>query len=440
MTPVDCKGRAWQLQGSKIQASPPVLKPGAWHRSAEIRKTLPRRYDAVILDDDALGRLLFAPNPAQTFAGMLHTRGHLALSPYSTSGEVKEAGMFFGRERLLREISKTETPRHMVVGPRRVGKSSLLRQLQQTLADKRPNLEVHYLDLLGLSDPARVLKRLKRKLGGPDADGPDTIPALLEHRFSGADKPGLLLIDEVDGLIEQDAKAGYPVFTGLRTLQAEGICSYVVTGYRYLYRNALNQDSPLYNFATLEILGALDETQAVDLATVPMARLGIAYADDDTPKEIARRTGGYPAIVQLLCHHILKELKEGTLVIEPQHLEAAVASHDVQEALHTIFEMNVTDPASKILVHRLVAKEAFTMKTAHQTLQSLTEAQVPIGIVETLLRDLIISGFLKETGGRYGWTIPILREIIAATDSYRVEQLEKELAPDPAAWATRLGG
>jgi hypothetical protein len=144
--------------------------------------------------------------------------------------------------------------------------------------------------------------------------------------------------------------------------------------------------------------------------------------------------------VQLLCHHILKELKGGTLVIEPEHLEAAVASRDVQEALHTIFEMNVTDPASKILVHRLAATDTFTMKTAHQTLQSLTEAQVPIGIVETLLRDLIISGFLNETGGRYGWTIPILRDVIVAADNYKVEQLEKELPPNPAAWAARMGG
>ena len=424
----------------QVAGLPFVIIAVGRHMTSDIKAIIPKRYDALILDDDALGRLLFAFIPLQTFAGMLLTRGHLALSPYSISGEVKEAGMFFGRERLLREIAKTGMPRHMVVGPRRVGKSSLLRQLQQTLAATRPNLEVHYLDLLGMDAPEQMLKKLQRKLPVKDADAVDSIPAILERRFSGPRKPGLLLLDEVDGLIERDAQDGYPIFTALRSLQAEGICSYVLTGYRYLYRNALNQDSPLYNFATMEILGALDENEAFDLATVPMARLGITYASNDIPRRIARRTGGYPSIVQLLCHHILKALKGGTLVIGPEHLDAVEKSSEVRNELFTLFEMNVTGTASKVLVYRLVSEAAFSMKNAHETLQALTALRVPIGIVETLLRDLIISGFLREAKGRYTWTIPIFQDLIAAADTYIVAQLEKELPQHPEAWAVRIGG
>jgi hypothetical protein len=45
-----------------------------------------------------------------------------------------------------------------------------------------------------------------------------------------------------------------------------------------------------------------------------------------------------------------------------------------------------------------------------------------------LATGICIFGFLTESDGQYSWTIPILRDLIAAAAPYIVEQLEKELS------------
>ncbi len=89
----------------------------------------------------------------------------------------------------------------------------------------------------------------------------------------------MLLIDEADALVEADAKRGYPLLSELRTLQAEGACSFVLTGYWHLYRRTLDHGSPLYNFAPVRRLGPLEPEAGSALATEPMARLGLTWAD-----------------------------------------------------------------------------------------------------------------------------------------------------------------
>jgi hypothetical protein len=113
------------------------------------RHLLPGDRVALIIDEPVLRELFFAPQPSQTLAGLLLTRGLLALSPYSIQGEVKNPHMFYGRERDLREIVQAETPQFLLVGPRRIVKSSLLRRLQDELPRQQPALQVLSLDLLG---------------------------------------------------------------------------------------------------------------------------------------------------------------------------------------------------------------------------------------------------------------------------------------------------
>ncbi len=176
-----------------------------------------------------------------------------------------------------------------------MGKSSVLRRLREELARRRPELRPVQLDLLGIREPRRFAVHLADKLGleapKPTADAralAEEIGLLLRRHFS-PEAPGVLLIDEADGLVESDAKDDFPLLSKLRSLQAEGVCSFVLTGYWYLYRHTLSHASPLYNFAPVRRLGPLDPRDGRDLA-------GLAYADETLPELpfVRVKPGFYP--------------------------------------------------------------------------------------------------------------------------------------------------
>src|SRR5262249_28901592 len=78
---------------------------------------IPPDFVAIVVGEPELKALLFARSPEHTFAGLLHTRGLLAVSPYNTAGAVKEGLMFFGRAALLREILVAASVQQILVGP-----------------------------------------------------------------------------------------------------------------------------------------------------------------------------------------------------------------------------------------------------------------------------------------------------------------------------------
>jgi ligand-binding sensor domain-containing protein len=400
---------------------------------------IPEGNAALLISDEELRELLFAQSPQQVFAGLLLTRGLLAISPYRTEGPVKSPEMFFGRDPLLRELITAPSLQFLLVGPRRVGKSSLLHRVLGNLPTHHPDLEHVYLDLLNISDPARIARKLARKLElEPPVEPGAAHPAqILAERFTSPTKPGLLLIDEADALVEADAQRGYPLLSELRSLQAEGVCSFVLTGYWHIYRHTLDHNSPLHNFASVRRLGPLEPEAGRALATEPMARLGLTWADTTLADRIVERTGGYPNLIQLVCHELLEQLKQSrSLTLETKHLEKAEKSSRVREYLTWSFHAN-TVPAAQVMVHRLLERQTFTLSKAHACLEKTVGREIPLAVLETILVQLVLYGFVVESEDRYSWTIPLLRETLLAGEDleYRVKQLVQGLPADPSSWA-----
>ncbi len=265
------------------------------------RTLVPQDRGALLAGDSELRHLVFSPSPRQTFAGLLLAHDLLALSPYHTHGEVKDAAMFYGRGRLLRELLTGGPPHAVVVGPRRVGKTSLLGRLCAEVPERHPDLEVVRMDFLRVAELEHAVRKLLRGLGlprpatGDITSGRDSerLAELLAERF--ADRPGLLVIDEADDLARADEAAGYPLLSTLRSAHAEGICSVVLAGYWHLYRRTLEHGTPLYNLAPQRRLGPLEPEEAQALATEPMERLGLTWATPALPATLVERAGGYPA-------------------------------------------------------------------------------------------------------------------------------------------------
>ena len=409
------------------------------------RQLVPEQYVALLIDDALARELLFARDPSQTLAGLLLTRGLLALSPYSEKGAVADPAMFYGRDRVLRELMQSASPQCLLVGPRRVGKTSLLRRLEDQLPKRRPELQPVFLDLLGIDDPTAVIRRLARalKLSAPMpapsfSDNARLLAEMLRERFPDPARPGLILIDEADGLVEADAASGFPLLSALRSLQAEGLCSFILAGYWYLFRRTLDHGSPVYNFATVKQLRPLEPEAARDLASEPMARIGLRYENSAIPERIAERTGGYPSLIQFLCDQLLNEMKKDrSLVLTATQLTRAEQSQDVRDHLTGFFRFN-TGPGAQVLVYRVLERDGFGLAEAHGYLEQAAGRDVPLWVIEQILLQLVLFGLLAESGDRYRWTIPLVRDTLLAGQDrdYRVSLLLKELPADFAAWIT----
>ena len=301
------------------------------------------------------------------------------------------------------------------------------------------------LDILGIGEPARLPQLLARRFqrstipaGDAQAQAAVIDDMCLRTHFSDPQRPGLLLIDESDALVEADAAAGFPLLNRWRSLQADGVCSFILAGYWYLYLRTLDHSSPVYNFAAVRELGPLDAESGRILASEPMARLGITYADPSVPTCLVQRTGGYPSLIQFLCDQLLKQLeRDRTLVITPEHLTRVEHSPEMYQHLGEFFRMN-TGLGTQLAVYQLLESEAFTQEAAHTCPERATDQAVPLRVIQQLLLQLTLYGLVTHTGGVYRWTIPLVRDTLLTDPerTYRVQRLRRELPESFAAWIT----
>jgi hypothetical protein len=425
------------LESTLEQAGQPIDLPCiVWTNLAEPHDYLPRKFRSLCLSKADMMTLLFATNPLHSLAGLLFTHGLFALSPYRTAGPVMDDRMFFGRERLVNEMLQTRSVQFLLVGGRRVGKSSLLRRLEQEVRDRRPDMETVSLNLQGITDHAGALHQLTLELRAAASGAEDpakAFAALLDRRFREANRKGFVLIDEADGLVKVDEAAGFPLLLAMRRLQEKGVCSFGLAGYLHLYSDVLDQRSPLYNFATLHILGPLEFEAARELATVPLERLGVRYAEAELPQLVVERTGGYPYFVQLVCSAMLQELSRGDLVLTTKHLERA-EHNDVVRGEGDRFRKSIS-PASQLVAYGLLDSNDFSRDDALQAWAAAAGTSRPSVNLERVLVELRLSGVVSEAGDRYRWSVPLLRDTLRTQDSaFFLRRLADELPADPAHW------
>ncbi len=345
--------------------------------------------------------------------------------------------MFFGRARLLREISEAVAPQRIVVGPRRVGKSSLLKQLYRHLSH-REDIEAVFLDIKGISDPMRVARRLGRTFDQRRKDTPISawgMVHVLKKRFDETQRKIVILVDEADGLIKKDASHGYPLLWDLRSLQSEDICAFVLTGFRFLYEAALDKESPLFNFATVSFLGPLEPVEAEDLVRIPMQRLGISFSSSEVPRRIVKRVGGFPQFVQLLCDQVLNELRAGELRLTVEHVKQAEHSSQMRRELLSPLMMDKRDIV-QIATYVLLEELSFSPKRLRELLEDAIQIDIPIHVLDRLLLMLVISGIIIEDGPTYRWAMPLMQDLLRESGEKNdlLKSLIPELSSDPSHW------
>lgn len=260
-------------------------------------------------------------------------------NPYTFGVPVRGEGKFFGREEELQLIFDTleNVPRGqkqdiVVLGPRRIGKSSLLYRLVDLLTPNKEFVPV-YVDVQNIKPRTmrvlfyKILQRIRQnyRQQSPQIELPtfktlelndisadleylifDEDMTRLNHAIEIQDLPRLVLIfDEVELLLEFGGKDTLEWFRSL--IQSLLFSTFVVAGSEQLYSLTQDYGSPFYNiFKTIE-LHPLTTEAAQKLILAPAEEIGMTISPLEVEK-ILTYTGNNPYFIQGICHYLVEAL------------------------------------------------------------------------------------------------------------------------------------
>jgi predicted AAA+ superfamily ATPase len=278
-------------------------------------------------------------------------------NPYIFGVPVSDEDTFFGREKELRLIFDTleDVPRGqkqdlVVLGPRRIGKSSLLRRLVGLL---KPNKDFvpAFVDVQSIKPKKnrtlflKVLRAIKKgyqqkgvaaerlphfeTLSSDDISEDeefltfDEDMSRLNDLIAAQGLPRLVLMfDEVELLVELGGRDTLDWFRSL--IQSMPYSIFVVAGSEHLYSLTQDYGSPFYNiFKTVE-LHPLAPQAAKRLLEVPAANIGLDISSAEVDK-ILRYTGNNPYFINGIAHYLVQELnRQQRYRVYPQDVDKVI--------------------------------------------------------------------------------------------------------------------
>ncbi len=332
-----------------------ILAPGL---SAQMREETTRQLrlnsgrPTAIFDDLDLCRML---NPRGAQPHLVEALIELVVEqqrwnefgPYEVQeGQHVRMEMYVGRrpeaERLV-----TGTTYSRIFSGRRLGKTALLRYVEHRY-DRSPlasgnKLRVLYVPIVGLGSEQDVVAEIVSKLEAaveirspaqrdPRARLKAAITAALEQR---PDESYLVFLDEADTFFENQTRADAAnsadyesslswvmrASEGERDSRQLPRIRFVVCGYRATNRS----EGAWGNWGDVLLLNPLDQADAVQLVTGPLARLGVDARDQ--AGGIAFRCGYQPAVIIYFCTRLLAELDRRTAFTERE--KSIVCAQDV---------------------------------------------------------------------------------------------------------------
>lgn len=345
-------------------------------------------------------RFLLA-SPTETrkiFAQLIASQAKITrISPYKTGGGVEKASLFFGRVQQLADIIGQESKNYLLVGARQIGKTSLLKELERRY-QAYAEVNCVYLSISKIVDAITVQRHIAQTLD------------LAKPR-----QQSILLIDEVDDFIHQEAQNHYKTLHWFRNLSAEGHCYFILAGFWDLHQ-AIYADyhSPLKNFGETVRLGGLEAEACDALATEPMQALNIHYANPALIEQIIQQTGRRANLIANLCHQLLGILEQRR-IIEAADLEQALDKTEIHDLILGDWDKTEQEQQSsflRIIVYLTVTQDDFSENELWQQLDKWIDFPYQPQQVYQALSRLELAFILERKQDRYHYCVPLFYNLL----------------------------
>lgn len=243
-----------------------------------------------------------------------------AANPFIWRGGITRAEDFFDRDGEQRAVRAYLDGRQncQIVGPRRIGKTSLLRQIERTAPKWDAAARVAYLDL---QDPRCYTLKGWLSLASRQCKWATTPATLadfadcLDAALSQGQRP-VLCLDEFEELTARRDEFTRDFFMTLRSCaQLRGGLSVITVSQRPLSDLTDRGDptSPFYNTFPLLRLGPFTPADAEDFLN--LYRAGVPRFNDDERRAILDFAKGHPLALQVACFHVLEAKGGGASLV-----------------------------------------------------------------------------------------------------------------------------
>jgi hypothetical protein len=396
-------------------------------------------YNLVFLGSEDQACILDSRRPSGQLLDIISSQIPIAnLSPYETRAPVT-GSRFFGREHEINRIISNPDTNHAILGIRRIGKTSLLREIERLLREGEDSTHVIYLECSDLLDTDDYVREVVRKLNPRELTRLHMqkyvffFPDFLERMSRLYKTKIIFLLDEVDNLVIMQ-RGNWDLFRMLRASANKGACQYIIAGFREAMREQYSLDSPFYNFAQEVRLSEFTRQQAHDLIVTPMENLRVRFKNkEEVVTRIYEETSGQPNLIQYYCLILLRNLDEtGQREISPESLINVYDDKGFQSHLLTSFMQN-TENREKALVYSIL-KNLTSPGRQSFSQEVIDEALRVHGFI--LMQDdlddacnvLTLAGVINRKGRDFHFASPIFTRVLQQTYDldYLLKKVEEE--------------
>jgi len=405
----------------------------------------------VIIDESALLDMVLAETESNNPLGRLRPLMLNALGPehvdvFKINQLVdSRTAIFVGRDALVDRIVSSGD-NYALYGGRRIGKSSVLKAIEERLKQRGVNVVSHSFEGdTDCSDDASAVRLAQHlKLESEVQDVGDFKLALQAGLDATPDSNLVLLLDEIDRYII-DNPTRHVLIEALRVLSEQYGSRFrvVVAGFMSLY-DCLQGRGP-YTPASdpwqrmLNDIGPLPNLPPVSAEQIAregfIGILGWKFENRAIPQRIVEHTGGHPAFVQHFCMKLQQRTgRRGDWLILLEDIEAIFADRDPDQSfvayVRETLKMNL-DPVGRYLILWLAAESSeargFTLDQMRE-LASL-RSQIPEEHLSRSLQRLSVTSVVKErTPQVYEFSVPDYPLILNQLgETAHLERLESEL-------------
>ncbi|MDX8126444.1 RNaseH domain-containing protein [Methylomonas sp. OY6] len=453
--------------------SSPTIVLARTHLSMQKRAKVSGNSPVVLVDDNLIAYAALHPSERLQILikiGIL-TFTTNPYDDYNTKPVPTE--MFFGRQE---ELTRLRGVKGLAVlyGGRRLGKSSLLSQIEQESRNS-PGQEAVYVSMDTVDTAGEYVMSawefiyralLNRKLIQSIGITPKHWKPILQHIEkelieSSKLKSLFLLIDEADNLMGCELRRKSNEDSFVRSLiqltdNVKDTCNVrmVIAGLHNMTRMA-NDENSVFGKAepiALKPFSSADDVQrGIRLITKPLAAMGYIFGQgaEDLPLRILSVCNFYPAFVQLYCKRLVERLqnnrqdKRPPIEISDEDLNAVEKDNNLLSELREKFKLNLNlDKRYKAIA--LILADVYYTEIESGQYNGLTTSEIREycevycgrhfentgpGVFEALLDEMSKLNVVEKNGTRYVLRNPNIAMMVGDRD--RVTTLISELASEP---------
>jgi hypothetical protein len=396
-------------------------------------------FNLVLVGGEEQKNILSSRRPSAELLDLISSQVPISyLAPYETRAPVT-GSRFFGREHEITRILANPDTNHAILGIRRIGKTSLLRETERLLKERDEAARVVYLECSDLLSTDDYIREVVRKLNPRELPRVEMqkyvffFPNFLERMSKVLGAKVIFLLDEIDNLVIMQ-RGDWELFRMLRASSNKGACQYIMAGFREAMREQYMLDSPFYNFAQEIRLNEFTRQQARELIVTPMENLRVRFQNEEqVVTRIYDETAGQPNLMQYYCLILLRQLDQtGQREISPESLIDVYSDPGFTSHLLTSFMQN-TENREKALVYAILmsAAEAGMKGFGQEEIDAILRKN-GIALPQTSIDDacnlLTLAGVIHRKGKEYYFASPVFTKVLQQTYdlSYLFRKVKEE--------------